>query len=147
MIRLTLYFACTNCDAQTLDPKDVRKRPFIGPLSKWILRAATTGVLVGVYQFNTNYIGMQHVGSPIFSNYTSYRTHHPYLDRMKQLLELELVSSNTLNVLVTEINPLFKTLPWHTIRSQIVNYTFVKHPTKLGNSIYITKFRKYVHEK
>jgi hypothetical protein len=60
MIRLTLYFACTNCDAQTLDPKDVRKRPFIGPLSKWILRAATTGVLVGVYQFNTNDIGTQH---------------------------------------------------------------------------------------
>lgn len=35
-----------------------RKFPFFGPLMKWTLRTATLGVLVGVYQFNTNDIGM-----------------------------------------------------------------------------------------
>jgi succinate dehydrogenase (ubiquinone) membrane anchor subunit len=34
-----------------------RKRPFLGPLMTWTVRLATTGVLVGVYQFNTNDIG------------------------------------------------------------------------------------------
>lgn len=29
----------------------------LGPLTTWTLRTATVGVLVGVYQFNTNDIG------------------------------------------------------------------------------------------
>lgn len=39
------------------DYVDKRKRPFLGPLTTWTLRAATAGALVGVYQFNTNDIG------------------------------------------------------------------------------------------
>ena len=35
-----------------------RKFPFLGPLMTWTLRTATLGVLVGIYQFNTNDIGM-----------------------------------------------------------------------------------------
>lgn len=35
-----------------------RKFPYSGPLMKWTLRTVTLGVLVGVYQFNTNDIGM-----------------------------------------------------------------------------------------
>lgn len=34
-----------------------RKFPLIGPVMTWTLRTATVGVLVGVYQFNTNDIG------------------------------------------------------------------------------------------
>lgn len=34
-----------------------RKFPIIGPAAMWILRFATGGVLIGVYQFNTNDIG------------------------------------------------------------------------------------------
>jgi len=34
-----------------------RKFPIIGPITTWTLRTATVGVLVGVYQFNTNDIG------------------------------------------------------------------------------------------
>jgi hypothetical protein len=35
-----------------------RKFPIFGPIATWTLRTATVGVLVGVYQFNTNDIGM-----------------------------------------------------------------------------------------
>jgi succinate dehydrogenase (ubiquinone) membrane anchor subunit len=35
-----------------------RKFPVIGPIATWTLRTATVGVLVGVYQFNTNDIGV-----------------------------------------------------------------------------------------
>ncbi|KIP07430.1 hypothetical protein PHLGIDRAFT_105644 [Phlebiopsis gigantea 11061_1 CR5-6] len=35
-----------------------RKFPVLGPASSWALRAATVGALVGVYQFNTNDIGL-----------------------------------------------------------------------------------------
>ncbi|GJN89329.1 hypothetical protein Rhopal_002309-T1 [Rhodotorula paludigena] len=35
-----------------------RKFPVIGPIAKWALRLLTTGVLVGVYQFETNDIGL-----------------------------------------------------------------------------------------
>lgn len=34
-----------------------RKFPVLGPILTWTLRSATVGVLVGVYQFNTNDIG------------------------------------------------------------------------------------------
>ncbi|TFL05093.1 CybS-domain-containing protein [Pterulicium gracile] len=35
-----------------------RKFPILGPTANWTLRAVTVGVLVGVYQFNTNDIGL-----------------------------------------------------------------------------------------
>lgn len=44
-------------DAVVVDYVHTRKFPVIGVIVKWLLRAATTGVLVGVYQFNTNDIG------------------------------------------------------------------------------------------
>ena len=34
-----------------------RKFPVIGNITKWLLRLCTGGVLVGVYQFETNDIG------------------------------------------------------------------------------------------
>ena len=34
-----------------------RKFPVLGPIATWTLRLMTGGVLVGVYQFNTNDIG------------------------------------------------------------------------------------------
>ncbi|KAG6849364.1 hypothetical protein H0H93_009107 [Arthromyces matolae] len=45
-------------DSIVVDYLHKRKFPVIGPLSTWSLRAATVGVLVGVYQFNTNDIGL-----------------------------------------------------------------------------------------
>ena len=47
----------TQFDSVVADYVDVRKWPVIGPIAKWALRATTAGVLVGVYQFNTNDIG------------------------------------------------------------------------------------------
>ena len=35
-----------------------RKFPIIGPACRWGLRVATLGVLVGVYEFNTNDVGL-----------------------------------------------------------------------------------------
>jgi hypothetical protein len=35
-----------------------RKFPVLGRVATWTLRTATVGVLVGVYQFNTNDIGV-----------------------------------------------------------------------------------------
>ncbi|KAF8516015.1 mitochondrial inner membrane protein [Hysterangium stoloniferum] len=45
-------------DQIIVDYLDVRKFPVIGRIAKWGLRAATAGVLVGVYQFNTNDMGI-----------------------------------------------------------------------------------------
>ncbi|KAG6333993.1 hypothetical protein ID866_5098 [Astraeus odoratus] len=45
-------------DAVLVDYLHPRKFPLLGPLSKWTLRTATLGVLIGVYQFNTNDIGL-----------------------------------------------------------------------------------------
>ncbi|KAF7796066.1 hypothetical protein EIP86_007237 [Pleurotus ostreatoroseus] len=45
-------------DAVLVDYLHKRKFPILGPLCAWLLRAATAGVLVGVYQFNTNDIGL-----------------------------------------------------------------------------------------
>lgn len=44
-------------DAILVDYLHKRKFPILGPLTTWALRTATVGVLVGVYQFNTNDIG------------------------------------------------------------------------------------------
>ncbi|GAA5899453.1 hypothetical protein JCM6882_009120 [Rhodosporidiobolus microsporus] len=35
-----------------------RKFPILGPIASWVLRLATVGVLIGVYQFETNDIGL-----------------------------------------------------------------------------------------
>ncbi|KZS91973.1 mitochondrial inner membrane protein [Sistotremastrum niveocremeum HHB9708] len=45
-------------DSAVVDYLHTRKFPILGQIVKWGLRVATAGVLVGVYQFNTNDIGL-----------------------------------------------------------------------------------------
>ncbi|KIK89905.1 hypothetical protein PAXRUDRAFT_831745 [Paxillus rubicundulus Ve08.2h10] len=45
-------------DSMVVDYLHKRKFPIIGRVITWTLRTATVGVLVGVYQFNTNDIGL-----------------------------------------------------------------------------------------
>jgi len=45
-------------DAVLVDYLHKRKFPILGPVATWTLRTVTLGVLVGVYQFNTNDIGL-----------------------------------------------------------------------------------------
>ncbi|KAI0674411.1 mitochondrial inner membrane protein [Trametes maxima] len=45
-------------DSILVDYLHPRKYPILGPFFTWALRATTVGVLVGVYQFNTNDIGL-----------------------------------------------------------------------------------------
>ncbi|KAJ7164758.1 mitochondrial inner membrane protein [Mycena crocata] len=45
-------------DSMLVDYLHPRKYPKIGPIATWTLRSATVGVLLGVYQFNTNDIGL-----------------------------------------------------------------------------------------
>ncbi|KAI0746887.1 mitochondrial inner membrane protein [Daedaleopsis nitida] len=45
-------------DAVLVDYLHPRKFPVLGRVCTWALRATTVGVLVGVYQFNTNDIGL-----------------------------------------------------------------------------------------
>ncbi|KAG2111584.1 SDHD, membrane anchor subunit of succinate dehydrogenase [Suillus discolor] len=45
-------------DSMVVDYVHKRKFPIIGPILTWTLRTATVGVLVGVYQFNANDIGL-----------------------------------------------------------------------------------------
>lgn len=45
-------------DSCRVDYVHERKFPALGPIVKWGLRAVTAGALVGVYQFNTNDIGL-----------------------------------------------------------------------------------------
>lgn len=58
-------------DALLVDYLHPRKWPILGPIMTWVLRAATVGVLIGVYQFETNDIGALPLPSsghlPIFS--------------------------------------------------------------------------------
>jgi succinate dehydrogenase (ubiquinone) membrane anchor subunit len=44
-------------DQILIDYLHPRKFPVIGNIAKWLVRVATGGVLVGVYQFNTNDVG------------------------------------------------------------------------------------------
>lgn len=44
-------------DSMLVDYLHPRKYPRLGPVATWTLRSATLGVLIGVYQFNTNDIG------------------------------------------------------------------------------------------
>lgn len=45
-------------DSIVVDYLHTRKFPVIGQIAKWGLRTATVATLVGIYQFNTNDIGM-----------------------------------------------------------------------------------------
>ena len=54
---LTGVFLDTQLDQSVIDYVHTRKFPVLGRIAKWGLRAATAGVMVGVYQFNTNDIG------------------------------------------------------------------------------------------
>ena len=45
-------------DCIVVDYLPIRKFPVIGQIAKWGLRTATVATLVGIYQFNTNDIGM-----------------------------------------------------------------------------------------
>ncbi|KAF9812718.1 hypothetical protein IEO21_06026 [Rhodonia placenta] len=45
-------------DSVVVDYLHARKFPVIGRVMTWTLRAATVATLVGVYQFNTNDIGL-----------------------------------------------------------------------------------------
>ncbi|KZP25857.1 SDHD, membrane anchor subunit of succinate dehydrogenase [Athelia psychrophila] len=45
-------------DSILVDYVHKRKFPILGPVSTWGLRTVTVGVLVGVYSFNTNDIGL-----------------------------------------------------------------------------------------
>ncbi|EIM84982.1 uncharacterized protein STEHIDRAFT_60709 [Stereum hirsutum FP-91666 SS1] len=45
-------------DSIVVDYLHDRKFPWVGPLARWSLRAATVATLVGVYQFNTNDVGL-----------------------------------------------------------------------------------------
>ena len=45
-------------DCIVVDYLPTRKFPVIGQIAKWGLRTATVATLVGIYQFNTNDIGM-----------------------------------------------------------------------------------------
>ncbi|KAG1810562.1 mitochondrial inner membrane protein [Suillus subaureus] len=45
-------------DSMIVDYVHKRKFPILSPILTWTLRSATVGVLVGVYQFNTNDIGL-----------------------------------------------------------------------------------------
>ncbi|KAI0314942.1 mitochondrial inner membrane protein [Amylostereum chailletii] len=54
-------------DAVLVDYLHKRKFPILGPLSTWALRTATVGVLVGVYQFNTQDIGLTELISKVWT--------------------------------------------------------------------------------
>ncbi|KAI0069205.1 mitochondrial inner membrane protein [Artomyces pyxidatus] len=45
-------------DALLVDYLHPRKFSVLGPMLKWVLRATTVGVLAGVYQFNTQDVGL-----------------------------------------------------------------------------------------
>ena len=57
LIDLLGIVRCDKFDALLVDYVHPRKFPKLGPTLTWVLRATTVGVLVGVYQFNTEDIG------------------------------------------------------------------------------------------
>jgi len=54
-------------DAVVVDYLDTRKFPILGVLAKWTLRAATATALVGIYQFNTQDIGLTELIAKIWT--------------------------------------------------------------------------------
>lgn len=57
-LKVTVELKILKFDCIIVDYLPTRKFPVIGQIAKWGLRAATVATLVGVYQFNTNDIGM-----------------------------------------------------------------------------------------
>ncbi|KAF7296560.1 Succinate dehydrogenase [ubiquinone] cytochrome b small subunit [Mycena chlorophos] len=53
-------------DAMLVDYVHPRKFPVIGRIGTWALRATTVGVLVGVYEFNTNDVGLTELISKVW---------------------------------------------------------------------------------
>ncbi|KAH7908752.1 SDHD, membrane anchor subunit of succinate dehydrogenase [Hygrophoropsis aurantiaca] len=45
-------------DSMIVDYLHARKFPILGPIATWTLRTATVATLVGIYEFNTNDIGL-----------------------------------------------------------------------------------------
>ncbi|KAJ6521339.1 mitochondrial inner membrane protein [Mycena vulgaris] len=54
-------------DSMVVDYLHPRKFPVLGPVATWTLRTATVGVLAGVYQFNTNDIGLTELIAKVWS--------------------------------------------------------------------------------
>ncbi|KAJ6584606.1 SDHD, membrane anchor subunit of succinate dehydrogenase [Mycena capillaripes] len=54
-------------DSMVVDYLHPRKFPVLGRVATWTLRSATVGVLIGVYQFNTNDIGLTELISKVWS--------------------------------------------------------------------------------
>ncbi|KAJ7920763.1 CybS-domain-containing protein [Mycena leptocephala] len=54
-------------DSMVVDYLHPRKYPVIGRIATWTLRSATVGVLIGVYQFNTNDIGLTELIGKVWS--------------------------------------------------------------------------------
>ncbi|KAJ7202861.1 mitochondrial inner membrane protein [Mycena pura] len=54
-------------DSMLVDYLHPRKYPVLGRIATWTLRTATVGVLVGVYQFNTNDIGLTELISKVWT--------------------------------------------------------------------------------
>ncbi|KAF9524513.1 mitochondrial inner membrane protein [Crepidotus variabilis] len=59
VLGLVLVMHChIGFDASVVDYLHPRKFPVLGQVAKWGLRGATVATLVGVYQFNTNDVGL-----------------------------------------------------------------------------------------
>ncbi|KZT20525.1 SDHD, membrane anchor subunit of succinate dehydrogenase [Neolentinus lepideus HHB14362 ss-1] len=54
-------------DSILVDYVHKRKFPILGPLASWTLRATTVGVLVGVYKFNTEDVGLTELISKVWT--------------------------------------------------------------------------------
>ncbi|KAK0546962.1 membrane anchor subunit of succinate dehydrogenase, Sdh4 [Tilletia horrida] len=54
-------------DACLQDYLHKRKYPIAGPIGAWVLRAATVGTLVGIYEFQTNDVGFTEVISKLWT--------------------------------------------------------------------------------
>ncbi|KAI0692452.1 mitochondrial inner membrane protein [Cytidiella melzeri] len=54
-------------DTILVDYLHKRKFPILGPIASWTLRATTVGVLVGIYQFNTNDIGLTELVAKVWA--------------------------------------------------------------------------------
>ncbi|KAL9711340.1 membrane anchor subunit of succinate dehydrogenase, Sdh4 [Leucoagaricus gongylophorus] len=54
-------------DSAIVDYLHPRKFPVLGPTCTWALRAATVATLVGIYQFNTNDVGLTELISRVWT--------------------------------------------------------------------------------
>ncbi|KAJ7081313.1 mitochondrial inner membrane protein [Mycena belliarum] len=54
-------------DSMVVDYLHPRKFPVLGPTATWTLRSATVAALIGIYEFNTNDIGLTELISKVWS--------------------------------------------------------------------------------